>query len=260
MEERTLLLERLHVALVASIERANSHYLREPFRIAEIYEDLIPYRTHRDLIGVAMNGDYEDGLMRILAGQGDYLIVESPEVRQALVDELEKKHPDTGLFKQYADEAVRLNPNALGMSPPSRPVQSVAKLFQPTAGHASGGGAGRWGLGDARSGEGESKRGTKDATSGQQPVSRMQTKVGPSGAESGAENPAVDQVGTSQKFWLEAEPAKSEAEAPGGEDRTGRLEAENRRLKILLAEHVLEVEELRERLGGEGAGAHERKR
>ncbi len=250
MDDRSLLLERFHLALVASIERANPAYLREGFTIREIHEELIPYRTHRDLIGVAMNGDYEDGLMRLLAGEGGYLTLETGEALTALRDELAGKAPDTGLFKEFPDAVVRLNPTMLGGAHPVEPRRGVVGLFkeqdeapenqegsaQPSGGPPPQGptGTNGWKLDDAES---------DDRPTGPAP----QTPV----AESGS---GADQVETPDQFWSGAggTPMEEDALPPYEDDSTEALEAENRRLKILLAERVLEVEELRERLNRQG--------
>ena len=99
-----------HRALVEEILRTRPHYLREPFTVAEIYQNLVPYRTHRDRIGVEMNGDYEDALLRLLAGEGDYLVLESEHARREIREELESPNPNTGLYREYAAVDVRLNP------------------------------------------------------------------------------------------------------------------------------------------------------
>lgn len=250
VDERDLLLERFHVALVASIERTNPGYLRQPFTVGEIYRDLIPYRTHRDLIGVAMNGDYEHGLMRLLAGHGNYLILESPEVREAISEELEGKAPDTSLFKDYDDAIVRLNPELLGVAPPPEERAAVARLFEEgsTRGGSSGG---RWGLG-----------GRPSPSKAQQPrpvapEASLDAGAPPAGPpqDERASTRATDEVGTSQKFWMEAATPPNDASDSRERDESQRLEEENRRLKILLAERVLEVEELRERLDKGGSEA-----
>ncbi len=104
------LVERFHEALVSEIRSSHPEYLSSPFTVAEIYQNLVPYRTHRDLIGVEINGDYEDALLRLLAGQGDYLILESETARRELQEELKSSNPNTGLYRDYAAADVRLNP------------------------------------------------------------------------------------------------------------------------------------------------------
>ena len=53
-------LARFHQALVEEIRSQRPEYLDGPFTVAEIYQNLVPYGSHRDRIGVEMNGDYED--------------------------------------------------------------------------------------------------------------------------------------------------------------------------------------------------------
>ena len=249
MDDRSLLLERFHLALVASIERANPGYLREAFTIGEIYEDLIPYRTHRDLIGVAMNGDYEDGLMRLLAGEGEYVIVESEEALRAIREELENKAPDTGLFKRFRDVAVRLDPERLGASVPERRGSGVARLFDEGVGKeqdSTGETKTRngWGLGNP----GEDRDSHQRAIPSD-PVARRRP-----GAAASPSTPR-DEVQKPERFWEERRAEEGEEEDVPAGGRMDDLEAENRRLKILLAERVLEVEELRERLSQGKTGA-----
>ncbi|MDH3225012.1 MAG: hypothetical protein OEO23_14925, partial [Gemmatimonadota bacterium] len=261
--------------LVASIERANPAYLRDPFTVREIHEELIPYRTHRDLIGVAMNGDYEDGLMRLLAGEGDYLILETGQALDALRKELEGKSPDMGLFKEFPEATVRLNPALLGETRPHETRRGVAGLFGTTdtegagamasgspgdpsgasgdaKGLGPGGTLGRsgWKLGDPDPEMDEpppaSKASAREATAG----GRQQVEV----------DSRPDQVESPGQFWSGAG-SSAEDPPPGSrvDDKARSLEAENRRLKILLAERVLEVEELRERLDRRGAGGRREK-
>jgi hypothetical protein len=108
--QRSEALARFHRALVEEIARSRPAYLREPFTVAEIYQNLVPYRTHRDRIGVEMNGDYEDALLRLLAGEGEYLLLESDHAKSEIAEELSSPNPNTGLYREFAAVDVRLNP------------------------------------------------------------------------------------------------------------------------------------------------------
>ncbi len=101
--------ERFHRVLVDEICRQRPDYLSHSFQLSEIYQRLVPYRSHRDALGLDMNGDYEDVLLRLLAGAGDLVILESPEARDQIRKELDSKNPNTGLFREFADAPVRLN-------------------------------------------------------------------------------------------------------------------------------------------------------
>jgi hypothetical protein len=109
MIETTEVLERFHRALIEEIQTQRPEYLTGPFTVAEIYQNLVPYGTHRDRIGVEMNGDYEDALLRLLAGEGGYLLLESEPALRDLRAELEATNPNTGLYREYAAVDVRLN-------------------------------------------------------------------------------------------------------------------------------------------------------
>jgi hypothetical protein len=124
-------LARFHRALVEEISRTRPTYLREPFTVAEIYQNLVPYRTHRDRIGVEMNGDYEDALLRLLAGEGEYLHLESEHARNEIAAELLSPNPNTGLFREFAAVDVRLNPLRLPRDLPDSAPGPMAGLFEP---------------------------------------------------------------------------------------------------------------------------------
>jgi hypothetical protein len=95
--------------LVEEIRAHRPEYLVSPFTVAEIYQSLVPYRTHRDRIGVELNGDYEEALMQLLGGDPAYLRLESDPARDRIRGELASKNPNTGIFREYAALSVRLS-------------------------------------------------------------------------------------------------------------------------------------------------------
>lgn len=101
-------IERMYNALVDALRSRGSDALERPFTVSEIYQDLIPYRTHRDLLGVTMNGDYEHVLLRLLAGEGDFVVLESDDARADLLDELDETNPNGAVIRQFAAVDVRL--------------------------------------------------------------------------------------------------------------------------------------------------------
>ncbi len=106
-------LRRFHQILVQEIHARNPQGLSAPFTVAEIYQDLVPYRSHRDQIGVEMSADYEHALIRLLAGEGNFLIMESKTACQEIQEELDSPNPNTGLYREFAAAEVRLNPDKL---------------------------------------------------------------------------------------------------------------------------------------------------
>jgi hypothetical protein len=110
MPQSEEVLERFIEALVQEITDTRPEYLTTPFTVAEIYLNLVPYRSHRALIGVEMNGDYEEALLQMLSGEGDCLLVDSSVARQEMQRELAGPNPNTSLFHEFAAADVRLHP------------------------------------------------------------------------------------------------------------------------------------------------------
>ena len=128
-------LEAFHRVLVEEIRAKRPEYLEGPFTVAEIYQDLVPYPTHRDRIGVEMNGDYEDALIRMLAGEGGYLALESEHALKQLRSELQTSNPNTGVYREFAAVDVRLNPDRVGGNGASRSeISAGASLAGPAFG------------------------------------------------------------------------------------------------------------------------------
>ncbi len=105
--------ERIFSALVEVLEKENPQRIRSPFQVSELYQSILPYRTHRRLLGFDTNQDYEMAVLRLLAGEGQYVTVEPEEVREQLAEEAQAINPNPGLFREYAAARVRLNPVAV---------------------------------------------------------------------------------------------------------------------------------------------------
>ncbi|MGH7467705.1 MAG: zinc ribbon domain-containing protein [Longimicrobiales bacterium] len=95
-------LPALHHALVEALLQRQHHGSDQPVTVAEVYQDLIPYRNVRTSVGFALNADYEHALLKLLAGDGGYARVEPAEVQNALRLELKSQNPNVGIFRNYA--------------------------------------------------------------------------------------------------------------------------------------------------------------
>jgi hypothetical protein len=113
MFDETGLLRRFHAALVREIHSRDPRRLESPFTVAEIYQELVPYRSQRDQLGVEMNADYEHALLRLLAGEGGFLNMESEAASKEIREELDSPNPNTTLYRSFAAAEVRLNPDKL---------------------------------------------------------------------------------------------------------------------------------------------------
>lgn len=126
LRESDAILERFHRALVREIRETRPEYLHEPFSVSEIYQHLVPYRTHRDVIGAGMSAEYEYALLRLLSGEGGYLRLESEAAMEAIRRELESSNPNTTVYREFAAAPVRLEPGPLGEAAPAVPFAEPA--------------------------------------------------------------------------------------------------------------------------------------
>ncbi len=106
-------LDRLFRHLVSLLADQEPARLHAPFEVAELYQQILPYRQHRAALGLDTSQDYEMAVLRLLAGDRGYATVEPSEVQQALRQEAEAVNPDTGAFREYAAARVRLSAAAV---------------------------------------------------------------------------------------------------------------------------------------------------
>jgi hypothetical protein len=117
--------DRLHRCLVEAIVQTRPDGLNRPVTVAEIYQDLAPYRTVRSMLQVELNADYEHALLRLLAGENGYTRLEPEDAQEELRRELRSPDPNLGLFRKFAacDVWVKapagFNPRTAASSPTS---------------------------------------------------------------------------------------------------------------------------------------------
>jgi len=104
-------LERLFCRLVLNVAELDPSRLDGPIQIADIHQNLVPYRTHRAVLGIESNQDYEMVVLRLLAGERGYARVEPDEVRHTLEREARAVNPETGAFRRYPGATVHLDPD-----------------------------------------------------------------------------------------------------------------------------------------------------
>lgn len=116
-------LDRLFRRLVEVLRETRGPQWLAPFRVGELYRDLIPYPRVRTPLGFWSHGDYELALLRLLAGERGYVSADLDDVRDACARELAEPVPDRGVYRQFEDARLRVNPRAVprGESAPGTP-------------------------------------------------------------------------------------------------------------------------------------------
>ena len=102
-------LDRTFRHLVLTIQARYPAYLAQPFEVAELYQNILPYRHHRRELGLDTNQNYELVLLQLLSGARDYLVV-SDQMRERLARELASPSPDPGVFREFSTSQIALSP------------------------------------------------------------------------------------------------------------------------------------------------------
>ena len=123
-------LDRIFRRLVQVLRASYPQYLSAPFNTEELYQVVVPYRHHRQELGIETNQDYEMALMRLLSGERGYLVVDR-DMRESLTAELESSNPDTSLFRAFNDRTVTVAPDALAMLEPVARQSDDARMAAP---------------------------------------------------------------------------------------------------------------------------------
>jgi hypothetical protein len=100
-------LDRLHRRLVHNIRATRPEYLKIPFSVRELYEQIVPYRHNRRELAIETNDDYETAVARLLSGERGYVIAD-PALQESLQRELASPTGDPGIFKEHADASLTL--------------------------------------------------------------------------------------------------------------------------------------------------------
>ena len=103
-------LDRLFGLLVAALARETR--VAVPFPASDVYERLVPYRSNRSRLNVATHQDYEMAVLRLLAGERNYVQLEPETVREAMQREIATINPDPAYFRSFPDAHVMVNGRA----------------------------------------------------------------------------------------------------------------------------------------------------
>ncbi len=103
-------LDRLFLQLIRNLAELDPSRVHGPVEVAELYQKLVPYRTHRTHLGLDTNQDYEMTVLRLLAGERSYALLEPAEARAAIQKEIAGVNPDPGFFKRFGNARVTFDP------------------------------------------------------------------------------------------------------------------------------------------------------
>lgn len=128
-------LDQFYRTLTRILERERPDAYRSPVTVAELYQDIVPYRRMREALGIELHADYEHMLLRMLAGEDARVRIEPAEVREELAAEASAAEPNLSAYRRFAACEVVV-----------APPDGVA----PVAGSVNGSGSGQAGSRAAR--------------------------------------------------------------------------------------------------------------
>ena len=105
-------LDRLYRHLVDTLRTDAPHLLRQRFTVGDIGQQLIPYRLHRRALGIDTIQQYEQLVLRLVAGERGYLSTEAV-VQDASRQALAAPTVDTDVLRRFVDAPAALAPEPL---------------------------------------------------------------------------------------------------------------------------------------------------
>jgi hypothetical protein len=118
-------LDPLFRLLVRALATQQPPRIHQPIAINELMDSLLPYRLARRELGVDTSEDYETLLLRLLAGEGDFVQAD-PAAQTALQAELARPLPDLTMLRVYGDTHVVLRTDPLMAALELRPEERYA--------------------------------------------------------------------------------------------------------------------------------------
>ncbi len=124
-------LDPLFRILVRALSEQEPPRIHQPISINELMDGLLPYRLVRRELGVDSADDYETLLLRLCAGEGDFVQAD-PAAQAALQAELKKPLPDLACLRVYGDTHIVLRTDPLMSVMEDIPEERYAPPYEPT--------------------------------------------------------------------------------------------------------------------------------
>lgn len=114
-------LERLFRRLVDNLIAIDPARLHRPLALGDLLGSVIPYRTTRRALNIDSAEDYDTLILRLCAGEGGYVRMQSEDIGQLFRDQLESPNPDLTVLRDHAKAELVLGTeplaHALGPGP-----------------------------------------------------------------------------------------------------------------------------------------------
>lgn len=112
-------LDRMFHVLVRNLRANHPTQLNTAFTVADLHQQILPYRHFRRELGLETNQEYELILMELLTGARGYLDVDE-RMRDQLGKELQSASPEPSRVREFAEAQLSVNSAALVAVPDAR--------------------------------------------------------------------------------------------------------------------------------------------
>lgn len=119
-------LERLFRRLVDNLIAIDPARLHRPLALGDLLGSVMPYRTNRRSLQIDTVEDYEMLVLRLAAGEGGFVRLQSEDVAQVFRDQLESPNPDLEVLREYAKADLVLGTEPLAHALGPGPEESYA--------------------------------------------------------------------------------------------------------------------------------------
>ena len=112
-------LERLFRRLVDNLIAIDPARLHRPLALGDLLGSVIPYRTTRRALNIDSAEDYDTLILRLCAGEGGFVRMQSDDVSQVFQDQLSSPNPDLSVLRDHAkaDLVLGTEPLAHALGP-----------------------------------------------------------------------------------------------------------------------------------------------
>lgn len=108
-------IDQMFRVLVRTLRTKQPALLTAPFTVADLYQQILPYRHFRRELALETNQEYEMTLMELLSGARGYLDVDE-QLRDELGKELQSPSPEPSRVREFAEAHVAIKPGALAVT------------------------------------------------------------------------------------------------------------------------------------------------
>jgi hypothetical protein len=124
-------LERFFRRLVANLAGSDPALLHRPIPLEDIHHSIVPYRSNRRALELDSSEEYELVLLRLCAGEGDFVRTEPEEARARFAEELQSPNPDLDILHRVEHVVISLRSEPLARA--LRPVADAELAYAPPA-------------------------------------------------------------------------------------------------------------------------------